>query len=169
MLSSIFIEGGIFVSHGIWLFRTRKVREKARLAGLSFDDLPESSKYHVDVPRRGSIAVTRDYIKDEIQRKGSAILEKDVELGEEVPVDAVISAHTHAVPMGVLPKGSVAAKSGPQVTGEEVEAAGVEAKDYGTIPRDSPAPKVSRPKARPGFVRQDSNFSTAAQFREPKW
>ncbi|SLM34789.1 PQ-loop repeat [Lasallia pustulata] len=39
------LELGIFVSHGIWLLRTRKLRKQAKLAGMKFDDLPEARKY----------------------------------------------------------------------------------------------------------------------------
>ena len=78
----LIIEGGIFVSHGLWLFRTRKVRATAKAAGRDFDELPESDAYHVDVQRRGSIAASRDVERDEIARKGSMSLARDLELGD---------------------------------------------------------------------------------------
>jgi len=51
---SIVIDGGTFVSHSIWLLRTRHLSASAKAAGKSFDDLPESEAYHVDVARQGS-------------------------------------------------------------------------------------------------------------------
>ncbi|MCJ1298464.1 hypothetical protein MMC08_001254 [Hypocenomyce scalaris] len=39
------LELGIFVSQGIWLVRTRKLRKQAKLAGMEFDDLPEARQY----------------------------------------------------------------------------------------------------------------------------
>ncbi|MCJ1416448.1 hypothetical protein MMC32_002785 [Xylographa parallela] len=41
----VILEGGIFTSHCIWLFRTRKLRKRAKLQGVSFDDLPEARIY----------------------------------------------------------------------------------------------------------------------------
>ncbi len=41
------LETGIFVSHVVWLFRTRKLRKQAKLAGQSFDDLAEAQPYQV--------------------------------------------------------------------------------------------------------------------------
>ncbi|MCJ1401980.1 hypothetical protein MMC11_005198 [Xylographa trunciseda] len=41
----IILEGGIFASHIIWLFRTRKLRKRAKLQGVNFDDLPEARIY----------------------------------------------------------------------------------------------------------------------------
>lgn len=31
----------MFISHGIWLLRTRDLRRRAKDAGMSFDDYPE--------------------------------------------------------------------------------------------------------------------------------
>jgi len=39
-----FIEGGIFISHLIWRFRTRKIRAQAKSEGKSFDDIAEEYK-----------------------------------------------------------------------------------------------------------------------------
>lgn len=39
------LEFGIFASHVIWLIRTRKLRQRAKLEGVDFDDLPEARKY----------------------------------------------------------------------------------------------------------------------------
>jgi hypothetical protein len=35
------MEGAIFLSHLIWLFRTRKIRAQAKAEGKTFDDLAE--------------------------------------------------------------------------------------------------------------------------------
>lgn len=40
----IFIEGGIFISHLIWRFRTRKIRAKANEEGKTFDDVAEECR-----------------------------------------------------------------------------------------------------------------------------
>lgn len=53
----IMLEAGIFLSHFIWLIRTRKLRKQAKDAGMDFDDLPEAQRYRVtvddDVESRG--------------------------------------------------------------------------------------------------------------------
>ncbi|MCJ1286139.1 hypothetical protein MMC26_005483 [Xylographa opegraphella] len=41
----IILEGGIFASHCVWLIRTRKLQKRAKLLGVSFDDLPEARIY----------------------------------------------------------------------------------------------------------------------------
>lgn len=46
----MFLETGIFLSHVVWLFRTRLLRKQANLAGQSFDDLPEAQAYQVKRP-----------------------------------------------------------------------------------------------------------------------
>ena len=87
-IQSTVIKGGIFVSHGIWLLPTRKLRAAARAAGCAFDDLPESEPYHVDVPRQGSIAASRDIEHVEIERRGSLALarERDLEAGHRTSI-----------------------------------------------------------------------------------
>ena len=52
-----------------------------------------------------------------------------------------------------------------QVTEEEVAPEGVDVLDYGTMP-GSGAPGS---RARPGYVRQDSNHVTLKTFKDPKW
>ena len=42
---SVLLELGIFISQGIWLVRTRKLRKQAKLEGKDFDDLPEAWRY----------------------------------------------------------------------------------------------------------------------------
>ena len=44
-LTRIILEAGIFISHIIWLFRTRELRKQAKLQGLEFDDLPEARQW----------------------------------------------------------------------------------------------------------------------------
>ncbi|KAK5173528.1 uncharacterized protein LTR77_002209 [Saxophila tyrrhenica] len=36
------VEYGVFISHGVWLLRTRELRRRAKAFGQSFDDLPEA-------------------------------------------------------------------------------------------------------------------------------
>lgn len=42
---SVVIEGLMFVSHGIWWLRTRRLREAARRANATFDDFPEAIEW----------------------------------------------------------------------------------------------------------------------------
>ena len=150
----LIIEGGIFISHGLWLFRTRKVRATAKAAGRDFDELPESDAYHVEVQRRGSIAASRDIERDEIARKGSMSLARDLELG-----DGTKSSVLRQV-IDMVSEDS-RSKTGLELRTEEVQAGssdGVQEIDYGTIER-SPAAR----KTRPGFKRQDTDF------KQPQW
>ena len=154
---SIFIEGGIFLSHGIWLLRTRKLRKEAKLAGKIFDDLPESEDYHVDIARRGSIAAARDIQKDQIERRGSVALSRDLEKGQEILPEPVYDEKS-----GSLVKPTKALTV--QVTEVEVAPEGVDVLDYGTIPRSG----ASGSRPRPGYARQDSNLVTLKNFKGPQ-
>lgn len=150
----LIIEGGIFVSHGLWLFRTRKVRAAAKAASRDFDELPEADAYHVEVPRRGSIAASRDVERDEIARRGSVALAKDLELGDGPKLSVV---------QQVIDKigDQSRSKTGLESSLEEVRAGstdGVQEIDYGTMERSS-----ATRKARPGFKRQ------LTDFKEPVW
>ena len=150
----IFIEGGIFVSHGIWLLRTRKLRAAAKAADRDFDDLPESDVYHVDTERKGSIAASRDVERVEIARRGSVVAAKNLELeaGRRMSFAKDDSGNR------------LEAKTDVSVRCEEVRAGsseGVQGIDYGTIER-SPAAQ----KTRPGFKRQDTDVSC---FKDPQW
>jgi predicted peroxiredoxin len=40
----VLMEGAIFLSHLIWLFRTRKIRAQAKAEGKTFDDIAEESR-----------------------------------------------------------------------------------------------------------------------------
>ena len=155
---SIFIEGGIFVSHGIWLIRTRKLRKEAKLAGKSFDDLPESEDYHVNVARRGSIAAARDIQKDQIERRGSVALARDLEKGPEVIQEPVDNEQSDSV---VKPSKA----STLQLSEEEVGSGGVDIFYYGTMPRNV-APGS---RTRPGYARQELNLVTLNKLTHPNW
>lgn len=154
---SIIIEGGIFLSHGIWLIRTRKLRKEAKLTGKSFDDLSELGDYDVDVVRKGSIAVAKDAQKDQIERRGSVAFSTDLEKGQEVVLEPVENEKMDLV---VRPTKA----STVQVTEEEVGPEEVDALGYGTMPRSA----VSRPRTRPGYARQDSNMATLASFKDSR-
>ena len=148
------IEGGIFASHGIWLFRTRRLRAIAKATGQDFDEMPESDVYHVEVPRKGSIAASRGNEQhDEIARRGSVAVAKDLELGQ---VRKMSFAQQKKVEESIL-------RTGVEVTCEEVRAGsteGVQSIDYGTM-ETNPAPT----KTRPGYKRQDTNTA----FRTVQW
>ena len=150
----LIIEGGIFVSHGLWLFRTRKIRAAAKAAGRDFDELPEADAYHIEVPRKGSIAASRDVERDEIARRGSVTMAKDLELGE---------GRRLSVPQQVIDKidEESRSKTGLELRTEELRAGssdGVQEIDYGTMERSS-----ATRKTRPGFKRQDTDFKV------PQW
>ena len=159
---TITIEGGIFVSHGIWLFRTRKARAKAKAAGRIFDELSESDIYHVEVMRTGSIAASRNVERDEIARRGSVASVKDEELGE----GRRFSELQH---LRELIRKETISKAGVEVMVEEMQAEsgegvvlagtreGVQEIDYGTI---APA------RTRPGFKRMDTGQTI---FKQPNW
>ncbi len=153
----IVIEGGIFVSHGIWLFRTRKLRAAAKAAGLDFDELPESDVHHVEVPRKGSIAAGRDVERDAAARRGSVAAAMDLGHGE-VRMMSVLQ------PVKDSNIEDSKSKEHVEVTCEEVRPGsqeGVQEIDYGTMER-SKAPA----RTRPGFKRQDSH---TAHFTKPQW
>ncbi len=81
----IMLEAGIFLSHFIWLIRTRKLRKQAKEAGMDFDDLPEAQRYRVtvDVESRGE-----DKPLDTEKKRGWKWRKKEVEspgLGPESP------------------------------------------------------------------------------------
>ncbi|CAD6570171.1 MAG: hypothetical protein ASARMPRED_003527 [Alectoria sarmentosa] len=153
----IFIEGGIFVSHGLWLIRTRKLRAAAKAAGHDLDELPESDVYHVEVARKGSIAASRDGERDEIARRGSLAVARDLEHGEGTRM-SVLQYSQDAI------SEEAKSKPGVEVTCEEVRAGsceGVQEIDYGTMERVSAATRT-----RPGFKRLDTNMTC---FKEPQW
>ena len=35
----------MFISHGIWLLRTRKIRARAKVAKVEYDDFPEAQEW----------------------------------------------------------------------------------------------------------------------------
>ena len=48
MLCSATIELGIFLSQAVWLIRTRKIRRRAKEAGLDWDEFPEAQAWQED-------------------------------------------------------------------------------------------------------------------------
>lgn len=151
------IEGGIFISHCIWLYRTRRLRAIAKATGQDFDEMPESDVYHVEVPRKGSIAASRGNNEhDEIARRGSVAVAKDLELGR-VRKTSTVQQMKDGIGEDSNPK------TGVEVTCEEVRAGsveGVQSIDYGTMESNS-APT----KTRPGYKRQDTDTA----FRTVQW
>ena len=146
----IFIEGGIFVSHGIWFFRTRKLRASAKAAGQDFDELPESESYHVGVGRKGSIAASRDVERDEIARRGSLTVARDLELGEARRMSA-LQHREDGSGKELRAKTSVDVKCEEELAGSSE---GVQGIDYGTMESN---PASSR--TRPGFKKRDTNLN----------
>ena len=164
-LISLVIEGGIFVSHGIWLLRTRKIRAAAKAAGKSFDDIPESEPYHVDIPRAGSIAAARDTEAVEVERRGSIALAKERDLEACILPRGSIARDVIAEESSIK-RGRSGSQAGVIVTELEVRPSlsgqGVEEIDYGTIPKRPASRK------RPGFARQDTGGSLFPG-KDPDW
>ncbi|KAK0513473.1 hypothetical protein JMJ35_004459 [Cladonia borealis] len=163
----VVIEGGIFVSHGTWLIRTRKLRAKAKAAGCTFDDLPESEAYHVDVPRKGSIAASRDVEHVEIERRGSMALarERDLEagrmsLGRASLTRNIILEETESIGNDD-DSINVSVKEVPLTLAGQA----VEETDYGTMTAAKGEGKRNSVK-RPGYVRQVTSESL---FKDPVW
>ncbi|KAI1765071.1 hypothetical protein GGR53DRAFT_286223 [Hypoxylon sp. FL1150] len=67
----ILLESGIFLSHIIWLFRTRKIRKEAKLRGKTFDDIAAEHEEH-GTPFKFAERKSRKQIKEE---------RNDVEMG----------------------------------------------------------------------------------------
>ncbi len=42
------IEASIFLSQAVWLFRTRKIRQRAKEVGLEWDEFPEAQAWQED-------------------------------------------------------------------------------------------------------------------------
>ena len=152
----IVVEGGIFVSHGIWLLRTRKLRAVAKAAGQVLDELSESDVYHVEVTRRGSIAASRNLEHDEISRRGSFAVARDLEHGKVRKMSVLQYKED-----GSSEESS--SKTDVVVRCEELRASteGVQEIDYGTMERSSAGPST-----RPGFKRQGTD---TACFKESQW
>ena len=152
----IFIEGGIFVAHGIWLFRTRKLRAAAKTAGRDFDELPDPDVHHVDTAEKGSIASSRDVERDEIPRRANVALARDLELGAGTGT---------SIPQLVI-EGcgkELDATTAVEVKCEEVSAdssEGVQGTDYGTMESS-----LAASRTRPGFKRQDTNATCSKNLQ----
>ena len=165
---SIVIEGGIFVSHGTWLIRTRKLRAKAKAAGCSFDDLPESEAYHVDVPRKGSIAASRDIEHVEIERRGTIAIarERDLEAGR-------ISLGRASLTRNIILKETESIGNNNDSINASVKEVpltlarqSVEETDYGTMTATAKGEGKRNSVKRPGYMRQVTSESL---FKDPVW
>ncbi len=89
----------------------------------------ESDRFHVEVPRKGSIAASRDVERDEMARRGSVALARDLELGEGRRMSVVYSAKDNV-------NEEVSFKTDVSVRCEEVRAGsseGMQGIDYGTM------------------------------------
>ena len=89
MMCSATIELGIFLSQAVWLFRTRKIRRRAKEAGLDWDDFPEAQAWqedrlHLRWKRKGS---NTDTVK-QTTIDGDAVVDGSVTGGEsQKPLD----------------------------------------------------------------------------------
>ena len=144
----IFIEGGIFVSHGIWLFRTRKLRAAAKAGGRDFDEIPEADVSHVDTEEKGSIESSRDVEREEVARRGSVTVTRDVDL-EAGRRMSVLQPVQDGSGKDLEPKADVNVRC-EEVLADSSE--GVQGTDYGTMERSQAASRT-----RMGFKRQDTS------------
>ena len=160
------IEGGIFVSHGIWLIRTRKLRAKAKAAGCTFDDLPESEAYHVDIPRKGSIAASRDVEHVEIERRGSLALarERDLEAGRLSMGRGSVTKDIILEETESTDRDSDSVNVRVNEIPAPLDGQGIQETDYGTMATNGMGKRASI--KRPGYVRQVTSESL---FKDPVW
>ncbi|KAI9832141.1 MAG: hypothetical protein M1819_004492 [Sarea resinae] len=73
----LFLELGIFISHWVWLLRTRKVRKEAKCAGLSYDEYVE--KESADCPSGSGLADSKKATPSSSQKSSPS--SSDLELG----------------------------------------------------------------------------------------
>ena len=106
-------------------------------------------------------------VKDQIERRGSVAIARDLERGEEMlPESASLERRcTVGKPLDTVSEVSSSKSSTIIVTEEEIKPEGVDTVDYGTMSRSG----ASGSRIRPGYARQDSNISTLTMFKEPKW
>lgn len=45
IVNSCSIEYAMFISHGVWLLRTRELRRRAKAFGMTFDEFPEAKEW----------------------------------------------------------------------------------------------------------------------------
>ena len=101
-----------------------------------------------------------------MQRRGSVAVARDLERGEEMQSGSISfgrlgSVATHD--LDTVSEVSITKDTSVRVREQEVRGDGLDAVDYGTIDRATPAQGW---RTRPGYVRQDSNISF---FKEPEW
>lgn len=73
-MKSLVLEAAIFISHLVWLFRTRKIRKAAKQDGKTFDDIAQE---YADQDIHFTFSERKFRVK-----------EKDVELKSESPTEA---------------------------------------------------------------------------------
>lgn len=114
------------------------------------------------MPRKGSIAASRDIEHVEIERRGSLAVarERDIEAGHRISIARnTIIEETDSTRSG---------KSNIKGIEEEVrrswDGQNVQENVYGTIVK-----KASPARTRPVFERRDTDKSIASMFKDPVW
>lgn len=79
------IEWGVFISHGIWLLRTRKLRQRAKDADSSFDEFPEAIEWQQNGFKWGRLVGIMTSFRKRNQEQPCF----DVEQGEDRDVEGV--------------------------------------------------------------------------------
>jgi hypothetical protein len=80
----VFLEAGIFISHLIWMFRTRRIRAQAKEEGKTFDELIEESDESVFKERE---------VRFGWRKKGKDVVETDLDVEVEAEADADVDVN----------------------------------------------------------------------------
>lgn len=96
MFCRIFLQVLIYLSHMIWLLRTRQLRKQAKLEGKNFDDLPEARKYQHRSKKRGQ---QRSSPLD-LETGNAAVVVEPNETQESIPT--AIAAHPAQKESGIV-------------------------------------------------------------------
>ena len=86
-LCSATIELGIFLSQAIWLIRTRKIRRRAKEAGLDWDEFPEAQAWQENRLRLRWKRKRSDTNAVKETTEGDAVVDGCVTLEEPQPPD----------------------------------------------------------------------------------
>lgn len=94
---SILLESGIFISHIVWLVRTRKIRKEAKAEGKTFDDIMAE---HEDqgIPFKFAERKSRKEIKEK---------QSDVEIGTSRPDEGSDDQTQQHSVVGTSPEGDL--------------------------------------------------------------
>lgn len=77
-VDSASVEGGMFISHGIWLWRTRGIRKRAKEASLSFDEFPEAVDWQAKGMKITLTSIPLPVRKHEIETRDIQVVQQEV-------------------------------------------------------------------------------------------